>query len=165
TSPGREDRALIRTASRAPTARSGGVMGEHSFSTAVLDRFTANTATREEKTMVARHLLRGCPECLRRLGQVQTPVAAPERDSESAYDRALDRCFGRVNTLMAAEPHELLAELESHPLPRQETMARNHPRFRGASLCDLFLERSRAARHRDPQSAYRAARLALLVAS
>lgn len=140
-------------------------MGEHSFSTAVLDRFTANTATREEKAMVARHVLRGCPECLRRLGQVQIPVAAPERDSELDYDRALDRSFGQVTALMAAEPRELLAELESHPLRRQETMARNHPRFRDASLCDLLLERSRAARHRDPQSVYRAARLALLVAS
>ncbi|HYG62654.1 MAG TPA: tetratricopeptide repeat protein [Thermoanaerobaculia bacterium] len=141
-------------------------MDAHSIPRDVLERFAANTATREEKTAVARHLFTGCPECTRRL-ELKLQRRAPENEDrqEEPYEKALDRCFGRVTSLLAAEPRELLEELESHPLRRQETMARNHPRFREASLCDLLIERSRAARHRDPKSAFRSARLALLVAS
>lgn len=65
----------------------------HEVTTAVLDRFSQGTADREERTLVLRHLLKGCSDCQRHLAAV---IEAP-----AAVD-SYDEVFERLAPLLAA---------------------------------------------------------------
>lgn len=59
---------------------------EHLIARDSLERFAAGTATREERRLIAIHLVKGCPTCagtLRDLERRRVPL--------DAYDRALAR--------------------------------------------------------------------------
>lgn len=137
---------------------------QHSISPEVLDRFAANTATKEERALVVRHLMANCLECHHYLRPKIHPVV-PFHDG--VYGNAIERSLKRASDAAseAAEADELLAALEAHPPHRQETLARNHPRFRSLPLSNLLLERSEAARRHDLKEAVRLAHLSLLVTS
>jgi hypothetical protein len=58
----------------------------HAVTSAVLDRFSQGTADREERALVLRHLLKGCPECQRHLAAVMEAPAAVD-----SYDEIFER--------------------------------------------------------------------------
>jgi hypothetical protein len=67
----------------------------HEVTTATLDRFALGTATRDERALVLRHLLTGCPECQQHLAALwAAPEAVPDEpdtDGENEYDKIFDR--------------------------------------------------------------------------
>jgi tetratricopeptide (TPR) repeat protein len=138
-------------------------MEGHSISQAALRRFLAGTATSAERQEVARHLLQGCAEC-RRFLRTSLPQAAPTGPFiDAAYDRAFDQACQAVLSRPDGAG-AILHELLSHPEPRQELLARNHPRYWNAEVCDLLIARSRDLRFADPQGMLQCARLAVLAA-
>src|SRR4029077_1566583 len=58
----------------------------HEVTVAVLDRFSQGTADREERVLVLRHLLKGCPDCQRHLAAVLEAPAAVD-----SYDEIFER--------------------------------------------------------------------------
>lgn len=139
-----------------------------------------------ENRAVVRHLLLGCPRCLRftaRLlpvgfdgaedGAAPGPEGRETLESGSLFDyadafaaarRELARRQAALTAEQAAAP-ALLAELSRHPFDRQWILATSTPRFHTWSFCDLLLESSREWGFQDPGRALELAELGATVAA
>jgi len=71
-----------------------GIALQNHVSPAVLSRFFAGEAAKEEARAVVAHLITGCPQCMSRSSAM--PVMAPQAEPPDAYDLAIDRAFAAV---------------------------------------------------------------------
>jgi hypothetical protein len=53
----------------------------------ILQRFVSGTASREESRIVVKHLVKGCPECARKIRALMEPKAVSRSDYEDPLDR------------------------------------------------------------------------------
>lgn len=110
---------------------------------------------REPARRVVAHLLRGCQSCLAVLvADYQALAASPAaerpltQEEDTAYDAAIDRAFAAARAVVARSE----AEVPAGELP-------------GRALFETLLERSCAARYRDPAEMVRFAEQAALAAA
>jgi tetratricopeptide (TPR) repeat protein len=116
---------------------------------------------REQARAVVAHLLTGCRSCLAALVSDYQALAAPPaaerpltREENAAYDAAIDRAFKAVRTTLARAGAGAAAALSG-----DEVQGESRARF------ESLLERSRAARYRDPAEMIRLAQEATWVAA
>lgn len=84
---------------------------EHEIQDASLERFAAGTASREEARAITRHLLRECPVCAERLGNLLRPSV-----EGADYGPALD-AFQRLCLGPPKEPEKGRPPSEPRPSP------------------------------------------------
>jgi tetratricopeptide (TPR) repeat protein len=111
---------------------------------------------REQARAVVAHLLTGCRSCLAAVILDYQALAAPPAadrpltwEEDVAYDAAIDRAFAAVSEVSRLRTAEAGAPED----------------IRGRALFETLLERSRAARYRDPAEMVRLAEQAALAAA
>ncbi len=142
---------------------------QHAVPPGALARFAAERASEAEQRLIARHLLARCPVCTAGLRARGWSLGHARQRAPGAYDAVFARCLRR--TMEEAERRRgravvarLLAALDAIPAQERELKARNVSRFASLDLSAALVERSHAARFKDPEALLRDARLAAATA-
>jgi tetratricopeptide (TPR) repeat protein len=134
-----------------------------------------------ENREIVQHLIKGCSECSKiarsywpvdgagEAGSAEMPyswTAEGHFDVTEAFERVL-RTIADEETALdreRAEAPRLFAELDSHPAPRRQLLARNSSRFQTWSLCELVIDKSFEAGFVSPPAAVELAELGVAIA-
>ena len=151
---------------------------DHEVSGGILDRFAASEASEEERRQVFRHLLAGCPSCLRHLrlagwhsedqearsGRSNVIPLGPPAGSYDAAFAAAERAMNGALEREHIPVRDLLAELEQMSPEEREFRARNLRRYAIGELALALVERSFELRYRDTAAMLHYAQLAVAAA-
>jgi len=122
--------------------------------------FASGDLSREKRSELLRHLIRGCPECSSLLALHRIP--APPELSEEAYDEVVARAVARASAIakggMGAVA--ILTSLLSGERSWSDLSSPEIASLRGLPRVRALLEAGRSLRHHDPQATLRFAKLA-----
>lgn len=127
-----------------------------------IERLLRGDATPEERRRAVRHLLTGCAVCRTSL--------RPQRGDDEALDQAISRAAATAADLAARvagerrQAGELVDRLPTLSPEQQRLLVANSSRAGRRAVCELVLEKARAARHRDAAETLHLAELARLAA-
>jgi tetratricopeptide (TPR) repeat protein len=142
---------------------------QHEVPPGALGRFAAGRASATEQRLIGRHLLARCPVCRAGLRARSWSLGHARERAPGAYDAVFARCLRRTTETAEREHRRavvarLLKALDAVALHEREMKARNVRRFASLDLSAALVERSHAARYRDPDTMLRDGRLAVATA-
>jgi tetratricopeptide (TPR) repeat protein len=134
-----------------------------------------------ENREIVQHLIGGCSECSKiarsfwpvngagESGSAEMPyswTAEGHFDVTEAFERVLRTIADEESALdrERVEAPRLFEELESHPAPRRQLLARNSVRFQTWSLCELVIDKGFEAGFVSPPEAVELAELGVAIA-
>jgi tetratricopeptide (TPR) repeat protein len=122
--------------------------------------FASGQLSRQKRSELLRHLMRGCPACSSLLALHRIPL--PAAVSEDAYDEVVSRAVARASLIAQSGSGAvaILTSLLSGERSWSDLSSPEMASLRGLPRVQALLEAGRSLRHHDPQATLRFAKLA-----